>query len=194
MKQRLWNIYHRRALETACLLLSRWIKDPAIHLVCKVATSEAQSCSHGILLCANRALKIDSIHQCNPPQQLQLSVWFLCKRRVAFNTSSSFVIVMLQNSSHLLQLESFLLFDDYKNTYFRIIMEGHQYHQWKPVTATDTFISPFKWLNSKTWGLIRAKVIFIIPQGSNSCAASRHTYSIVQNKKYNMNNKSNCII
>lgn len=74
MKKRLWNIYHCCAFETACLLLSRWIKDPQSLLVCEVAASEAQSRLHGISFCGNGALKIDAIHQCNPPSNSS----FLC--------------------------------------------------------------------------------------------------------------------
>lgn len=48
------------------LLPSRWIKGPQSFLVCEVATSEARSCLLGFSFCADRTLKIDVIHQCNP--------------------------------------------------------------------------------------------------------------------------------
>lgn len=162
MKKRLWNIYHCCALETACLLLSRWIKDPQSFLVCEVATSEAQSCLHGISFCGNRALKIDAIHQCNPPSISS----FLCdfvgapchfryKHLICNHHAPAFKL--------LVALVNLLTFWWPKWRIFTLCHLSntlwHRNHQWKPVNAPDrTLICLVTWLNLRTRAEFKSKV------------------------------------
>lgn len=150
MKKRISNIYHCCALETAWLLLSRWIKDPQSFLVCEVATSEAQSCLHGISFCGNRALKIDAIHQCNPPPAFPVFCVIPWRCLVTADTSTScnhyapaFKLLVALFTFWWLNWRIFILFH----------LSTSHYHEWKH------WFCPLIWLNLKTRAFFKSMCV-----------------------------------